>query len=318
MPFPGSTTYPGVATYPGPTSPAIPTGDPPTSTHPTVVATPEPFNFPPRVRIDLTNFGAVATAQITRVDSFFGITPVRDGDPTPVSAGTITLYDYAFPWNTPLTYRALAAGLGASNLVSADPTILYYSGGVLVHDGIPTLSVRANAILDEGEEIYPDEPAGVWASGRETPKTTTDGTLKAPSQVKTFWTETAAQERAMRAIFAGRATLLWQMADPIGTTTGGTIPAALPLDLGGSPIGDIDTQVCRWVTPRLQRVSRVGQAFASQWREFTVTLQYADRPIGAQVAERTLQTIADEVFTLDDLADRYTTLRGLLLGIPGI
>jgi hypothetical protein len=139
-----------------------------------LVATPQPGNIPPRVRLDVTATGTptVTAVTVTRLDPDGRWRRVRTADdgPQPLTSGAATLYDPEAPAGSPVTYT-----VAQENQPTA-AAILPAAGPWLIHPGVPSRSVplalRAGSNAEESWDI---DQGTFQVIGRATPVTVNGG-----------------------------------------------------------------------------------------------------------------------------------------------
>lgn len=153
----------------------------------TVVATAEPSNNPPRVKLDVSWTGA-SSVSVVRRDPDGATRAVRQGDPAALTGGLVTIYDYESFFGQVTTYDVIA---GTDTITSNEVTLspdMASDQGWLRHPGSPSLSMLVN-LAGDGTPTYPVARSVLRPLGRATPIVVTDGRRKSKSAellVRTF------------------------------------------------------------------------------------------------------------------------------------
>jgi len=259
----------------------------------TVVATPEPANLPPRVRLDVTDTGtspAITATTVTRLNPDGITSPVRTNDGNPLSLTTSgsnrvgLLYDYEMAYGAPVQYSTMETPGSSSAQVTISVSDIW-----LIHVGVPALS-RPIIVSTWGERKRPVARGVFHPMGRAAAVVQTSGVRQAAEYDLTVLTLTDADADALDDLIADAGTVLLN------------IPATKNINRPSEyvSVGDI-TQA------GLTRLA------AEPGRLWTLPCTVVDRPVGGSQAERTLLDLLDFP-TLNDIRSAYTSLNAVLAG----
>jgi hypothetical protein len=245
-----------------------------------IVATPEPDFFPPRIRLDITDTRTTPATEltITRLDPDGRYRPVRTDDdgPLPLSGGVATLYDYEPKgFGVQVTYSTDVPG-GPTVTTSLDADGIW-----LVHRGVPSRSVRVDAVSKIGPRTREVQQGKFVILERNDPIVVTGGARSTPAGMIGVRTDTDAQRRAMDLLLDDASPVLLNLPPGRGW---GFDPCYLAL-------GTTDED----------RPVRYGPV---PLREWTLPYQVIGRPVGGIRAAVTWDDIATEG------ADDYTAAPG--------
>lgn len=251
----------------------------------------DPTNSPPRRILYLTGAPGT-TAQITRTDADGAIRPVRGGDPAPLVGGQWVGYDFEGPYGQAATYTVTPSD-GSPAVFTLAPA-LGVTQAWLVHEGVPSLSIKVIGWHDDSGRGTDTGEAQHVVIGRENPIIITDGQRKGASYQASLKTNTEAEAAAFLAIIAGSVPLLLQLVYPF-------------------------TGRSRWEYISIGHVDelRRSEQFGDVRRKWAFTCTVVDRPAGGIAAQRTIADAAIEVGTIDQYTARYKTITGATVGIPG-
>jgi hypothetical protein len=208
-----------------------------------LVATPQPGNIPPRVRLDVTATGTptVAAVTVTRLDPDGRWRRVRTADdgPQPLTSGTATLYDPEAPAGTPVTYT-----VAQENQPTAS-AVLPAAGPWLIHPGVPSRSVplalRAGSNAEESWDI---DQGTFQVLGRPTPVTVNGGARRAPTSSLIVEAGNTDQLRALRLLLSDGSPLFLNGATDLGIDpvyiSVGAVRNARQSDIGADPQRDLE------------------------------------------------------------------------------
>lgn len=259
----------------------------------TLVATPEPGNAPPRVRIDVTiPAGSGTSVLLTRMGSDGRAVLVRLADPALLAGSLVWVgYDYECEYGQTLTYAATVtynnSGVIVVNL-STTATLAVVDVW-LVHPGVPALSMRLASVKGLGDRTRPVSQ-GVFAPyGRRDPIVVTDGRRKAVQSQLQIRTASLAELAALVALVDDAATLLLN------------VPASLGWGLSAEyvAIGDLVE-------------GREIDTGSDPWRLFTAPYLVVGRPVGGSQSQRTYATVLAEAATYQDVLNARATYLELL------
>lgn len=157
-----------------------------------IVATAEPDNLPPRIRLDVTDVGSpnLFSVTVNRLDPDGRLVPVRttDGNPLTLTTSGINrvglLYDYEMPYDAVVTYSTVEDPATSSAEATIPETRAW-----LIHPGVPTLSTPIT-IAKMGARTRRVERGVLYPMGRKTPVTQTDGARKAAEYDLSIYTPT--------------------------------------------------------------------------------------------------------------------------------
>lgn len=201
----------------------------------TVVATPEPDNWPPRIRLDVTSTLTAVTLYRVGEDGRRTVVRSYDGGPLPVTGGTLVAYDSETHYGAPVTYTSDDAATTPSAAVTVDSTQPW-----LNHPGVPVLSQPITIAKISGREHAANQSVR-YPLGSRFPIVASDGVRKAATYQLTVRTHTHAERDALDALLADLATLLLNV--PAGLRWGvtaeyvsvGTLTAGRIVDWGPHP-----------------------------------------------------------------------------------
>jgi hypothetical protein len=247
-----------------------------------LVATPQPDNWPPRIKLELTAT-TVTTVTIYRIGPNGRPIPVRGGDPATTTSGLIVVYDYEAPHNRPVYYTAATRTSSTVTLVVPRPW--------LYHPGVPSLSQPIQTIGPVSDEESASAAGVHEIAGRTFPIVVTDGRRKSPRFPLQVLTDDETAEQGMVDLFYDTSPLLLQIP---GTTR----------------------TIYRWVSVGSVVMSTPGGS-EDDMRLWSMPCIEVDRPAGGIQVQRTWATLAAECATWADVAARYTTWRGVLTGEIG-
>ena len=232
---------------------------------PTVVATAEPDNVPPRVKIVVTDTGtpAVSSVTVVRRDPDGSTVPVRTLDGNPLILSTVgsnrvgTIYDPEPPLGITVTYSTLE-NPASSSTAEVDSDLVW-----LVHPGVPsrslTIDCRPASFQSTGRSVN----RGVFRPlGRKSAVVVTDGRRKSAETQLVFRTETLSQLDAVVNLVDDAQTLMLNVPPSYGW---GITKAYIA-------VGDIDED----------RPSDIGSYALRDW---TFPYTVVDRPAGGSQAQ---------------------------------
>jgi hypothetical protein len=208
-----------------------------------LVATPQPGNIPPRVRLDVTATGTptVTAVTVTRLDPDGRWRRVRTADdgPQPLTSGAATLYDSEAPAGSPVTYT-----VAQENQPTATAT-LPAAGPWLIHPGVPSRSVPL--VLRAGsnaEEDWGMEQGIHKVLYREKPVVISGGPRSAPASSLIVEVGNADQLRALRLLLSDGSPLFLNGAAAVGIDpvyiAVGAVRNARQSDIGTDPQRDLE------------------------------------------------------------------------------
>jgi hypothetical protein len=252
--------------------------------NPTVVATAQPANVPPRVKVDITDTGtpAVTSVTVTRTDSYGNVSTVRTSDGNPLTLVTSgsnrvgTVYDYEMPLGAAVTYSTV------QNPASTASAQVDSSVSWLVHVGVPALSItiRIKELSTRTRKVS----RGVFQPiGRRNAVVVTDGARKGNEGTLSLLTLTMPERLDLDEILNDSSVLLLNVPQSNGWG----------VDSQYISIGDVDEVR---VTPFLGEAARV----------WTLPFIQVDSPIGGSQAQ----------FTWTDVIAKYSTWTALIAANP--
>lgn len=214
----------------------------------TLVATPQPGNAPPRVRLDIA--GGTTPVTVYRLDPDGRQRRVRTADdgPQPLTSGAATLYDAEAPYGQRVTYATDGGGSVTVTLTADRPW--------LIHPGAPSRSVPLAIVSQDAEDQDLDQGAHA-VLGRATPVVITGGARRAPASALTVRTKTDDERVALGLALRDASPLLLN------------IPAAKRWGL--------DTTYIAVGRVRRARFAPYG---SHSWRHWELPYQVVDRPTG--------------------------------------
>jgi hypothetical protein len=256
----------------------------------TVAPTVEPGNWPPRVRLDVTDTSIPLYQEVTvtRLDPNGRTATVRtpDGNPLTLTSSVGLVYDYEAPYGQPVTYSTVEDPATVSAQVTVDEDRIW-----LIHPGVPELSapveLRSSSLL---EEEWAVEQGVFFPQGREFPVVHTDGIRRAPSSSLTVAVDSLADLSRVRSLLRDASVLLLN------------VPAGLGLGF--------DTSYVAIGNVRNARVSDIG---SDPKRAVTLPFVVVDRPSGGTQADRTYSDLLS-YSTYADLQAAYTDYQAVLSG----
>lgn len=175
----------------------------------TVVATVEPTETPPRVRLDITTNQSSLTIYRVALDG--SRTPVRtyDGGPLPLAGTTAVLYDPEAKFGQPYTYTTSDASTTASASVTVDSDVPW-----LVHPGVPTRSLPVFLSEISDREAQANQSIR-YPLNRKFPIVANDGQRKADAYTLILRTDGQVELDALKELLADLSPLLLNVpADP--------------------------------------------------------------------------------------------------------
>jgi hypothetical protein len=230
-----------------------------------VVATAQPSNVPPRVKVDITDSGTPAITSVTviRTDASGNVTPVRTLDGNPLTLTTSgsnrvgTLYDYEMPLGQAVTYSTNEYPAGVSSAVTVNSTSVW-----LVHPGNPAKSVTLDLRINSFDTQERTATVGVfYPMGRANPVVITDGRRHGRTSTIIAGTDTFAQLTALHSLIDDAGVLFLNP------------PPALALGVDPSYIAVLDVQE--------KRRTDIG---SDPYRDLTMPYVVVDRPAGGSQA----------------------------------
>jgi len=257
-----------------------------------LVATPQPLNAPPRVRLDATGLTG-ASVTVMRLDPDGRRRPVRAAEPVVLTGGAWSGYDYEAPFGSAVSYQAGSARSDSVTLAAEEPW--------LIHPGIPERSLRIagasparqGPVFTAGtmaSRLAPSSRALAWASGRRTPIVVSDDAgRRAASSALLVRTYNLDDLAALDALLADDVPLLLNV--PAGRGWG--------------------------VAWEYVSVGDVTQARSTSWasdptRVWSVPYDVVERPAGGVQAQWTVADVSATYATADDLLVTYATVTDLL------
>jgi hypothetical protein len=217
----------------------------------TLVATPQPGNAPPRVRLDIA--GGTGPVTVWRLDPDGRQRRVRTADdgPQPLTSGAATLYDPEAPYGQRVSYSTDAPGSPAVT-VTLDVADVW-----LIHPGVPSRSVRLPVVTDLGEETEPTQAGAHQVLQRAKPVVINGGPRTAVASTLGIRTHTDAERLALRLLLADGAPLLLNVPTSLGWG----------VEAGYIAAGEL-------------RRARTLEFGYFPWREWSLPYQVVDRPTG--------------------------------------
>jgi hypothetical protein len=258
---------------------------------PSITATLQPDNVPPRVllEVDLSDQSPVPTSVTLHRQDFTGLNPVRAAEPATLSGGTWVGYDYELPFGVPVQYRvALASG----TIVWSATVTLNVAGLWLRHVSIPARSVsftRDQVAAGSHAEIQRSTRRAVLQPiGRSTPIVVTSGARSSAEFTLTLLTHDDVTSSQLNDLLSDESPLL------LG------VPPSMGLRLGQDyvSVGDLS-------------VRRSGYGADLTW---SLPCLVVDRPVGGIVSQRTYNDLL-EFATYDELPLVYATYNDMLADI---
>lgn len=258
----------------------------------TVVPTVEAGNWPPRVRLDVTDTGSpeVYAATVMRLDPDGRLAPVRTNDGNPLVLTTSgsnrvgLVYDYEMQYGAPVSYSTLESSTVMSSAVAVPEERPW-----LVHPGVPALSMPLS-VAAFGSRTRRSQRGVHWPMSRKHPVVQTDGQRKAPEGVIELNTLTLEEMTQFEALTDDASSLLLNV--PAGFGWGVATDYV--------SVGDIEE-------------ARLVEYAGEPRRIHSLPYQVVDRPVGGSQAERTLVDLMDFP-TLAAIQASYATLADVLAG----
>lgn len=251
----------------------------------TLVATPEPNNVPPRVRLDLTWTGHT-TATISRHDPDGRVRPVRLAEPVTISGGVALVYDYESWFGQSMTYDATD-----STTISSSAVTLSVSSVWLRNPGIPSLSVIVE-IAGDGSPIRAANRGVHRPLARQYPIVITDGRRKSKSTTMLLRTWTLADIDALNACLDNCNVVLLD------------VPPANPWGITHQymAVGD------------LTEIRQVEEIAENPFRQWQLPYDEVSRPAGGLQSQRTYANLlVDATYAQMDAA--YLSYTNVLSGV---
>lgn len=249
-----------------------------------LVATAQPDNTPPRVKLDATGLTGTSVT-IVRVDPDGRTRTVRTAEPGTLTSGAGTWFDYEAPYGQPVTYRTTD-----SSPVTAAPVTLNATSVWLIHPGVPgrSISVAAENVGSVEPRARAARAAVMQPLGRNTPIVVSEP-RGASTFGWTFLTETLGQLDAVWTLLADGSALLLN------------IPPAFGWGLTWQYVNVGDAQ---------ENDIAGGNVPARVW---SMSLQVVDRPIGSQLAQWTYATLLADPLMVSyaDVQTRFATYSNL-------
>lgn len=255
----------------------------------TVTPTVDASNYPPRVRLDVSQSGtpALTSTTINRVNPDGSLVPVRtsDGNPLPLSPGGLA-YDYEMPYQAAVAYTTVESPAVVSAQVTVPESRVW-----LVHPGVPALSVPVGNFRPGTftQRTAPITQNVYVVMGRVNPVVWTDGFRKGLQSSLTVLTKTPDELAALEAVLADGSDLLLNIPAGMGYTMNACYVAA-----GQATFAPVADKVFE------------------QWIDVTLPFQVVDRPVGGSQSQRTLADLM--TYTLATLQAKYSTLAAVLAG----
>lgn len=260
----------------------------------TVVATPEPTNSPPRVRLDVTDIGSpnLFAATVTRLDPDGQYVPVRtpDGAPLVLSTSGVNrvglVYDYEMPYDDPIQYST-------SEDVSANSgeVVVPADSVWLIHPGIPDISIPVElAINSLDEEEYPVREGKFAPMGRKNLVVVTEGARGGAQSEIIVATDTLAEAQDVKTLVSDAGVLLFNP------------PSSMGLGFERA-----------YIAVSSVTISRPSSIGSDPHRNVRMPFSVTDRPAGGSAAERSYADLFDYP-TYAALAAAYPTYFDLLAG----
>lgn len=253
----------------------------------TVVATPDPTNFPPRMQLVVTAT-TEKSATVTRLNGDGSTVPVRtsDGGPLTITGGTATFFDYEMPFGVAVSYSSLESPASISSQVAVTVSKVW-----LIHPGVPGLSMPINLMPGTlQDETYAVKQGVFVVQGRTNPVVISDGSRKGPQSQLVVVTETVDEKVELQALISDVSALLLNI--PAGMATG------------------FDTQYIQIDTVK---ASRFTEVVIDGWRSFTLPFFVVDRPAGGSQAQRSYVDLL-QFASYQALQAAYPSYTALLAG----
>lgn len=256
----------------------------------TVVATPEPGNIPPRVRLDVTDVGgAHSSVTVNRLDPDGRVSPVRTADGGPLvltvsgSDQVGLLYDYEMPYSVAVQYTTVEDPASSSAAVTVSVIVPW-----LIHPGVPEISMPVT-VTDMTALSRGVQQGVFWPMGRGTPVVVTDGARKSAAYTLSLYTDTDSDRLGLVALMSDASSLLFNP------------PAGWGMDAQYIAVGDFSEQ-------------RVNSNPGEPTRIWQLSCTVVARPAGGSQAERTYVDVLTDNATYADLLVKYPSYLALLAG----
>jgi hypothetical protein len=260
----------------------------------TFVATPEPLNDPPRVKLQIDNWTASASVSIFRHDPNGAITPVRLAEavnPFLLDAGGDgIMYDYEAWFEDSFSYEAKEA----LNTLTSSSITLDVSDVWLINPTRPLLSFKPD-IQNDSEESYDADSNVYWPDRSQFPIIVSSGRRKSKSATMTFRTWTLVERDSLLAIMQYLDILLLN------------VPPSFAWDFSHQYMGFGKIDVKRLA----EGYNTAGQPY----REYTVPYNVSDRPAGGVQAEWNFDGVFNAFATFNDVAANYDDFADMLADI---
>lgn len=232
----------------------------------TVVPTVEPANWPPRVRLDVTDTGTpnLNATTVVRLDPDGVLRPARteDGNPLPLTTSGANrvglLYDYEPPYQVPVSYTTLESPTTVSAEVTVPESRVW-----LIPPGIPELALPIT-VAEIGERTRKSSRGVFYPMRRKFPVVQTGGQRKAAEYTLRLLSTSLADRDDVESLFEDEGVLLLN------------VPASKGWGIGAEyvSVGDLN---------EARPVKFPGEPS----RFWDLPLLVVDRPVGGTQAERT-------------------------------
>lgn len=273
---------------------------PPMVSMPTVVATQEPTNWPPRWRLNVSVVvvGGASSATITRRNADGTTYTVRTATSVAISGGSLLAYDYESPFRMGGTYTVTLDDGRTATVTVPGLWEFGVDSSWLIHPGIPDLSLPVT-VSSVGARTRAARQGVHQVAGRPEPVVNGDGTRGAEQftlGLRTAWDDNLESgalqdEDRLRRILDDGSPLLFQH----------TYPGSRRWRWQWVSIGDVteDYTIAPWSD--------------SPWLEWSLPCTVVQSPTGGVQAQWTLGGVAGRYATLGDVAAAYATLGDLAI-----
>lgn len=251
-----------------------------------LVATAQPANLPPRVKVDVTDTGtpAINSVTVTRTDAAGNTSVVRTPDGGPLQLTTSgsnrvgTVYDYEMPYGVGVTYSTSEQPANVSGSVSVTSASVW-----LVHPGVPDRSMPI--LVQSVSATTRGVNRGVfYPMGRANAVVVTDGRRQLVAGSVNLLTQTDEERRALVDLLADA--------------------AVLQLNVPASKAFGIDTAYLSVGEVTEARPSRMLQQPDRVWELPFVTV---DAPVGGSQAQYTWADVVARYATWQDVINANAT-----------
>lgn len=260
----------------------------------TFVATAEPSNNPPRVKLEIDAWTASANVSIFRHDPNGSITPVREAeavDPFVLDGGGDgIMYDYEMWFEDSFSYEAKEA----LNVLTTSTVSMPVSDVWLICPGRPSLSFTPD-VQNDSDENYDADSSINWPDRSQYPIIVSSGRRKSKSATMTFRSWTLVERDQLLAIMQFLDVLLLNVPPSFGW--------------------DFSHQYMGFGKLEVKRLVEGYNAARQPFREYVVPYNVTARPAGGVQAEWTFDGVFNAFATFNDALANYDDFADMLADI---